>query len=62
MVGVVSGLTPGKVVFIDAVGKLIHVPISAGAGQFAYIQSMGIALSTDRVLVNPDFSIIKRLG
>ena len=62
MVGIVSGLTPGKVVFVDNGGTLTHTPITAPPSQLAYIQSMGIALSTDRVLVNPDYSIIKRLG
>jgi len=62
MIGVVSGLTPGKVVFVYSDGTLNHLPVMPGVGELAYIQSMGIAISTDRVLVNPDYSIIKRLG
>jgi hypothetical protein len=62
MNGVVTGLTPNKVVFVSSAGVLTHVPPTPPVGVLAYIQSMGIATSTDRVLVQPDFSIIKRLG
>jgi hypothetical protein len=62
MIGIVSGLTPGKVVFVSSSGTLEHTLVNPGVGQLAYIQSMGLALSTDRVLVMPDFSIIKRIG
>lgn len=62
MEGVVTGLTPGKVVFIAVNGTLTHTIPTALVGQLAYIQSMGMALHTDVVLVLPDFSIIKRRG
>ena len=62
MNGIVSGLTPNKVVFVSSTGVLTHIPPTPPTGTLAYIQSMGIATSTDRVLVQPDFSIIKRLG
>lgn len=62
MVGVVTGLTPRKVLFVDSSGALSHSIVNPAVGQIAYIQSMGIALSTDRVLVVPDFSITKRIG
>jgi hypothetical protein len=60
--GVVTGLTPGKVVFVSSAGTLDHTIATPGVGSYAYIQSMGIALDIDVLLVMPDFSIIKRLG
>lgn len=62
MIGVVSSLTPGKVVFVSAAGTLAHSIATPGAGQLAYIQSMGLVLSSDIVLLRPDFQIIKRRG
>lgn len=62
MEGIVTGLTPGRVVFVSSTGTLTHSLAVPGAGQLAYIQSMGVAASTDVVLVVPDFSIIKRVG
>lgn len=62
MVDVVSGLTPMKPLFVSSSGALSHIIATPGFGQKAYIQSMGVALSTDRMFVTPDFSIIKRIG
>ena len=60
--GVVSGLTPGKVVFVSSSGVVGHTLATPGPGSYAYIQSMGVALDTGAILVIPDFSIIKRVG
>jgi hypothetical protein len=62
MKGVAGGLTPGKVVFVAVNGTLTHVIPTALVGQLAYIQSMGVAVSGDVVLVDPNFAIIKRRG
>ena len=62
MKGIVTGLTPGRVVYVSSAGTLSHSLASPAVGQLAYIQSMGVAGSSDVVLVVPDFSIIKRLG
>ena len=60
--GLLSGFTPGRVLFVAVDGSLTHTIPTAAVGQLAYIQSMGVALSDDVVLVMPDFSIIKRQG
>lgn len=60
--GVFSGLTPGKVLFVSEEGGLEHTPMTPPTGWTAYIQSMGVALSTEVVLLKPNFSIIKRVA
>lgn len=62
MEGVATGLTPGRVVFVSSTGTITHNIATPAVGQLAYIQSMGVAFSSDVVMIIPDFSIIKRVG
>lgn len=62
MEGIVSGLTPGRAVFVSSSGTIGHSLAVPGPGSYAYIQPMGVALDDEVVLVMPDLSIIKRLG
>ena len=62
MKGVVSGFSAGRPLFVAVDGSLTHVIPTALAGQYAYIQSMGVALTGNSLLVDPDISIIKRIG
>lgn len=59
---VVSGLVPGKAYFIGTSGTLVLNPPAAPVAGIAYIQPMGTAMDSDRFLVNPSHSIIKRVG
>ena len=58
----VSGLTPGRAYFVGLNGSLVLLPPTPAPSSFAYIQPMGVALSTDRFLVSPSLSITKRIG
>lgn len=60
MSGTVSGLTPGKALFVGIGGSLSHSIPSPGA-TFAYVQPMGVAVDSDEVLLQPSLSIIKRV-
>ena len=60
--GLITSLVPGRVVFVAADGSITQTIPTAPLSQLAYIQSMGVALTSDVLLVMPDFSIIKRQG
>ena len=60
--GIFSSLTPGRVVFVAVGGSITQAIPTPPLSQLAYIQSMGVALTSNVVLVMPDFSIIKRQG
>lgn len=55
--GVSSGLTAGKVHFVGPTGKP-SAAAPSGPGQF--VQKMGIALGPARLLLVPDFNMVRR--
>lgn len=59
---VVPALSPGRAYFVGASGTLVLDPPTPPVATIAYIQPMGTAMSTDRFLVRPSYSIIKRRG
>ena len=57
-----SGLTPGRVMFVGDDGSLVATPPVPPLGASVYIQSMGIAYGSSAMMVDPDFSMVKRIG
>jgi len=58
---IVTGLTPGKALFVGAGGILSHSLPSPGIS-FAYVQPMGVAVDSNALLLSPSLSIIKRIA
>jgi hypothetical protein len=61
MKGIVTGLTPGKAIFVALDGSLSHSP-PAPVLTIAYVQPIGIAMADDTVFVSPSLSITKRVA
>jgi len=62
MVGIVTGLTPGRLVMIESDGSIGHTLPVPGVGATARIQYIGTALSGDAVFLCPNFLISVRRG
>ncbi len=62
MAGVYAGLTSGRVYFVDVNSRLDEAPPAAPApGNTTYVQSMGVALSDNVIVLSPAVPI-KRVG
>lgn len=59
--GVYTGLVSGKVYFLGATGVPVVSPPVAGLNPFVYIQKIGLAISSNVLLVTPNFSLVKVL-
>lgn len=57
-----TGLTPGKVLFVGSDGRLSESIPAPVLGGYAFVQSMGAALSAGVVLMLPSFNLTKRIG
>lgn len=55
-----AGLTPGKPVFLSETGELSHTLPVPDIGGYAFVQRMGVAVSTVSVLLQPEFNMVKR--
>ena len=62
MVGVVSGLTPGRLVMVESSGTIGHSLPTPGVGATARIQYIGTALDADAVFLCPNFLLSVRTG
>ena len=57
-----SGLTVGRIYFLGADSQLASTPPTPGTGDYAYVQPVCIATSATTVDVQPDISLVKRVG
>ena len=57
-----SGLTPGRVMFVGDDGSLVEVPPVPPLGGSVFVQTMGATFGSDTVMLNPSFSMVKRIG
>lgn len=62
MTGTYSGLTPGRVMFVGDDGSLVAIPPVPPPGESVYVQSMGVSYGSSIVVVDPSFSMVKRIG
>lgn len=62
MSGTYSGLTPGHVMFVGGDGSLVEVPPVPPLGGSVFIQTMGATMGSSVIMVNPSFSMVKRIG
>lgn len=61
--GVYTGLTPHRRYFIGHDSRASLTPPSPNfAGQTVYIQTIGVALDTDKLVVRPSDVMVKRVG
>lgn len=60
--GIYTGLSPGRVYFVNALGKPDLVPPSPSLGGRAYLQSIGVALDVAVLLINPSDALSVRVG
>ncbi len=61
VIGVYSGLTPGEMLFVDDNGLLTDDPPDPTlAKPFMFTQSIGVALSTDIIGLDPDTTLTRR--
>ena len=57
-----TGLTRNKTLFVGPDGRLSETPPTPLVAGYAMVQSMGVAMSSDIVLLVPSFSMTKRTG
>lgn len=62
MPGIVSGLTPGRLVMVESAGTIGHSLPTPGVGTTARIQYIGTALDDDAVFLCPNFLLSVRTG
>lgn len=60
--GVVSGFTPRLPVLVGETGQLSQTPPDPPTGEVRYVQTMGVALASDVVLLSPEILMVKRRG
>ena len=56
-----TGLSVRKVVFVGLDGKIASAPPPPPVGGFVFIQHLGSVTDGQRVLLNPNFHMIKRI-
>ncbi len=59
--GVVTGLTPGKPVFVGT-GNVTHAPLPIPTAPYTYTQTLGVASAANTIMVHPNMTITKRRG
>ena len=57
-----TGLSIGKIYFLGSDSKLASQPPAPGVGESYYVQPVCIATSATTVDVQPDISLVKRVG
>jgi hypothetical protein len=62
MDGTYSGLTVGRVMFVGDNGNLNETPPIPPVGEYRFVQTMGANLGSSVVMLNPSFSMVKRIG
>lgn len=55
----VTGLLPGKTYFVGSDGRLTHLRPMAPMGEKAFIQVLGVAMDSGRLLLNPSFNLTR---
>lgn len=60
--GIATGLTPRVPVLVGDSGQLSQNPPDPPSGEVRYVQTMGVALSSDVVLLTPEMLMVKRRG
>jgi hypothetical protein len=60
--GLYSGLTPGRMLFVGSTGRLTAVPPIPSLGEYIFVQSMGVALLSNSVLLVPSYLLTRRIG
>ena len=62
MIDTYSGLTPGRVMFVGDDGSLVAIPPVPPLGGAVFIQSMGVTYGSSVIMVDPNFSMVRRIG
>ena len=62
IVYVPTGLVPGKVAFLGANGEPTTTRPVPHVGQFLFIQTLGVAMDSSRLLFNPSFNLTRVRG
>jgi len=62
MRGVYSSLSFPKPLFVSLAGRLEHSTPNPAPGGYSMVQAVGAAMSSDEVLLCPNFSMTKRIG
>jgi len=55
----VAGLLPGKTYFVGADGRPTNIPPVAPSGGKAFVQVVGVAMDSSRLLLNPSFNLTR---
>jgi hypothetical protein len=55
----VAGLLPGKTYFVGADSRLTNIPPVAPSGGKAFVQVVGVAMDSSRLLLNPSFNLTR---
>lgn len=62
VVNVYSALTNKKPLFVGLGGQLTDVPPVPSLGGYAFVQTMGMTTSSNRLILVPSFFMTKRVG
>lgn len=57
-----SGLVSGKVYFVSSSGRPTEIPPSPGPGATLMLQTVGVAIDTARLMLQPSFDMIQLVG
>lgn len=60
--GLYTGLTHRKSLFVGVDGRLAEAPPDPDPSGYAFAQTMGTVTSSDRLLLLPNFHMVKRIG
>jgi hypothetical protein len=62
LAGVYTGLTVNKPIFVGLDGRVTITPPGPLTGGYSFVQNLGVIVGTSRILLAPNFFMVKRVG